>query len=412
MQRRHFLKNSAMLSAAGYLNLMMPSISWGSEKNLNKKYVVMITVDGGWDTTLATDPWIQQRPSEKEIFVEYRHDELLRFGNGLLGPSLKPLEPYFSKMSVVNGLFLSSTDLGHPLQSYSQTGNGQGDLASLPAEWAIASQETSLGTFTNSSVRTGGKSIFTFDMTKISKGKIASTIPFKMDQKFQTELHSARETIMKLSPNMNDFNAMTAQYSNSESLRPGQIVAAAFKQGLSNSADFTHSILTSENQGLNIDSHAAHEKSHLEALTAIFAGVKNFMDDLAAVPTEDSTSILDHTTILVVSDFTRTPALNSTKGKDHNPQTNSMIVIGPQIRSEQIIGASRLFTQKESPTGTPMLVAMPLDKQTLQPTKSRENAFMLRPENVIATVYSSLGINPASISQGFQKTAILKNLLK
>ena len=56
---------------------------------------------------------------------------------------------------------------------------------------------------------------------------------------------------------------------------------------------------------------------------------------------------------MVVSEFARTPALNSANGKDHNPLTNSVLLAGAGIKGNQSFGASLLVRRHHSKTGQP-----------------------------------------------------------
>src|SRR5262249_8178237 len=83
-------------------------------------------------------------------------------------------------------------------------------------------------------------------------------------------------------------------------------------------------------------------------------------------PTRTASKLSDHTHILVVSDFCRTPQINMAGGRDHYPN-NSALVISPRFRGNVVLGKSdqdqvlparaRRFTDGERAIAPPDLLA-------------------------------------------------------
>jgi uncharacterized protein (DUF1501 family) len=65
-------------------------------------------------------------------------------------------------------------------------------------------------------------------------------------------------------------------------------------------------------------------------------------DRLASLPGRSTSSLLDETVIVVLSEMGRTPQLNDQDGKDHWPYTSAMVV-GPGITGSRVIGATDEF---------------------------------------------------------------------
>ncbi|MGZ3771499.1 MAG: DUF1501 domain-containing protein, partial [Bdellovibrio sp.] len=122
-------------------------------------------------------------------------------------------------------------------------------------------------------------------------------------------------------------------------------------------------------------------------------------------------SLLSKTTFMIVSEFTRAPALNASRGKEHNPQANSVVIIGPKIKPG-ITGDIHLVTAEQARYGTSYLASTPIDKITEEPVMRKENAMIIRPENVIASVLTSMGYNPGMLGNTFASTRILNSILK
>jgi hypothetical protein len=71
-----------------------------------------------------------------------------------------------------------------------------------------------------------------------------------------------------------------------------------------------------------------------------FRALSVLVDDLAATPhAKYDGSLLDHTTIVVFSEFGRTPLLNNNSGRDHTI-TTSTLLIGAGVPHNKVIGAS------------------------------------------------------------------------
>lgn len=69
----------------------------------------------------------------------------------------------------------------------------------------------------------------------------------------------------------------------------------------------------------------------------LFSALTAALDQLAAAPGANGGTLLDETTVVVLSEMGRTPSFNAAKGKDHWTYTSAML-IGSGIRGDQVIG--------------------------------------------------------------------------
>ena len=95
-------------------------------------------------------------------------------------------------------------------------------------------------------------------------------------------------------------------------------------------------------QGLDAHSSESWQREHGPALMEGFDAVAALIDHLAETPFGDGSSWLDHTTFVLQSEFSRTPALNSAGGRDHHI-TNSAALLGAGIRGGMVAGGSSDF---------------------------------------------------------------------
>ncbi|MFN8846138.1 MAG: DUF1501 domain-containing protein [Bdellovibrionales bacterium] len=417
--RRDFLKYSAGLSALSLCPQMATAANQGSlnpvdidqlnfqkTKSQNSQFVILVSFAGGWDTSLGPDAWTSKiRPPESEYFIEYREDQLLPFGESFVGPGMAPFSSYFKNLTIFNGVYLSSTDLGHPLLRYSETGQGQGELAVLPAQFSEATQNFGLGLLSSRSAYVAGKSLPQIDTSGLSTANLTAALTFDLATKASTDILESQKQIRALQAQIQNYNSALTQSrtKNSGLASMGQIIGQAFKQGLSfGAAVDVEDLRDTNNQNIDFDTHSNHERQHLESLRVSFENLKKLMDELASIEISNGVSVLSKTTIVIVSDFTRTPAKNASGGKDHNPQTSSMLVWNQNWKGSQILGASRHVGLKNSRVGIPYLSALPLDIRTKKPVLRREDVFILRPDHVMATIYQSMGIEAELVHPGFR----------
>jgi hypothetical protein len=111
-----------------------------------------------------------------------------------------------------------------------------------------------------------------------------------------------------------------------------------------------------------------------------FQALATLVDDLAAEPHADGGSLLDRTTIVVFSEFGRTPTLNSREGRDHS-LTSSAMLVGAGVPHNKVVGGT-------SDVG---LNALPIDPMTGETTQS--GGTTVNPNNILASVMASAGMD-------------------
>lgn len=409
MKRRDFLQTALKTGAYGSLASFLPLSSLAQSKVATGNLLI-IHLSGGWDTSLSTDPWtLDQRPLETDYFLEYRKEDLIPFSSSFFGPALKPLQNYFDRMAAINGIFLSANDIGHDgCGVYMESGNGQGEKPSLATEVDHHFLHSPFGTATNSRVYTGRENRMIFDMAAVQNTKSIKVYETLVQyESAETDLMAGLLSLEKNRERIEIFNKKLATFK--EQLTEADLIVATFLSGLSRSMVIRPS---SQNNG-NLDTHSQHENAHKNTLTELFGSVAQILKGLET--TESATgggrSLLDETTVMVFSEFCRTPALNASRGKDHNPQSNSVLLFGPGIKAGKV-GAAKNIGRAISTRGAPYLVGQPLKKDETVAQNRSEAAFLIRPETVLATVVRSMGLDAEKISQGIAKAPVLKSLLR
>ena len=107
-------------------------------------------------------------------------------------------------------------------------------------------------------------------------------------------------------------------------LKQGLVAIAAYRAGVSAAANLAVG---------GFDTHGNHDATQGTALGRILSGVDLLMDHI------DEMGLRDRVTVMVGSDFGRTPQYNAQNGKDHWSVT-SILMMGAGIRGGRVVGAS------------------------------------------------------------------------
>jgi hypothetical protein len=128
------------------------------------------------------------------------------------------------------------------------------------------------------------------------------------------------------------------------------------------------------------DTHGNNYRSHAQLQQETFGLVADLVKALDATPhpTLHGAKLSEHTHILVVSDFCRTPQINLGMGRDHYPN-NSALVISPRFRPNFVFGRTdpdqvlpqpaKKFADGERPIAPPDLLATFLSAFGVDPRK-------------------------------------------
>jgi uncharacterized protein (DUF1501 family) len=135
--------------------------------------------------------------------------------------------------------------------------------------------------------------------------------------------------------------------------------------------------------------HAPNLRGGLDALGRLIQVLKN-------TPHKEGGSVWSKTTLLLFSDFARTPLLNTRTGRDHH-LASSVMVAGPKIAGNRVVGA----------TSDLQMGVQPID---LASGKVDPKGVVVHPQDVHATLLTSMGLDLQPISN--QNPNVISALLK
>jgi len=400
---------------------------------------------GGWDQLLGFDPrdpavFTADRLAETRILPGY---DLLTDGsfprqpvvpatragaapsNIAFGPAIGRLAEHYDQMLVVRGI--NMTTLAHEV-GYRYFLTGKAPVGSAPRGSSVATEIVgqlaprvpipNLSYNVESYNTRFGGAASALGVNRISDLLLAlSPSPVALDSEIEQALLDFRGNPVTCEAQLYDSRGLVSQYGESqtqvrttlenrldnlfrfnrpehEALRalyglpssgsydtPGgraALAASAIKNGISQ--------CVSINLVGGLDTHFGTQQTHATNLRSGFNALGDLISDLRASPHPAGDSFLEHTTVVVFSEFARTPLINSSGGRDHH-LTSSCALIGAGVKHNRVIGYS----------GDIQMSPGRVDFLTGEPSPEGLN---ILPEHVLASVLASAGLNTDELRTG------------
>ena len=384
MKRRAFLRTLGVLGAAQVLPMTLVPAAFGATPS---RFLVSLNADGGWDPTSLMDPKGNAVRSDGRGPVNnYAASAIKAAGNiryAAYPPSVVPpavtsaghLDTFFAKhhqrLLVINGIdtqtnghdsgrrFVWSGSLetgfpsvaalaaspyaSHPMAFIS---NGGYDYT---AELVAAVRTSSASTFSalaypNSQYadsatnrNQGYLSSNAYDLVqrarqmRLDRLQQAETLPRRVAQLQQLETARAGDV------SLNGLLAKLPTTLSSGLKGQAEVAIAAFASGTAVSANLTLG---------GFDTHGNHDQSQTTALTNLLDGIDHLWNEIVRQGMQDKV------TVVIGSDFGRTPYYNTGAGKDHWNVT-SIMAMGAGITGNRVIGeTNEKFEVRKLSTGT------------------------------------------------------------
>jgi uncharacterized protein (DUF1501 family) len=356
MNRRDLFKYAG---AAGALGLLSRGLR-AAPSPLAKKKLLMVLAQGGWDTTYALDPKTQS--AKVDVPVGSRRT----FGNldVFVDASRPNVTSYFTKYAditaVVRGISVASVAHQECLKRMATgTRNEQNaDMGAIvahdngndrPLPYLILGDTAYAGPYAVSAGRVGATNQIISLLDPAQAYQTNGRAPFVTTsaedailQKYATamtnRLKATRGSLGYNAKRIDDFAEGIRRGKQLQTVRDGfgtrgRTLTLTSQADLALDAlsrDISQSVMLNTRLGwdthdTNTDQAGFHETT--------FGGLTGLIDGLVA------RNLLDDTVVVVFSEFSRTPKLNSQMGKDHWPVTSAM-VIGAGVKGGRAYGAT------------------------------------------------------------------------
>lgn len=404
MKRRHLLKHLGALGGLGlFTTHIMPACAWAQRGVARPHFFIFIFAQGGWDTTMVFDPKMGVEGIDSDPSGETTESHGLPFVKNPNQPAVERFFNNFGHLSCfVNGI--NSQSISHFLGTQIMlTGFSGGNAPDWPS--LIASEVGSdlqlpnmalsgpsfagmLGRYTFSG--SGFLSLLLSEGTDTPPGPVTGDFLDQFgDFRFQgfrerlieegrtgwrlDELHDAVGRIKELEAIKDELGSDFGNVGNVA----GDIIA------LSSSMERGYTVTGTVNAPGEWDSHDENWPLQYEGFETLFSGLHDAVEHLASRnATSGSGTLLDQTTLVVLSEMGRTPKLNGTDGKDHWQFTTALMV-GAQVKGATVLGGT-----DDRQNG------LKVDYSTGLPDAAGEE---VTPLNLGSSLLELLGIDPAIV---------------
>jgi hypothetical protein len=214
-------------------------------------------------------------------------------------------------------------------------------------------------------------------MYTTSRGQMQQVLSSRLDNAFRFEL-AENEAVR-------DAYGLGSSGPYDSAAGRAALVATALKKGISQ--------CVSINLAGGLDTHFGTQTSHALNQRSGFDALAMLVDDLRATPHWAGGNFMDHTTVLVYSEFARTPLMNAASGRDHH-LTNSCLMMGAGLKHNTVFGRSGDIAM------APAVVNLSTGES------DPVNGESILPEHIIATMLAS-----AKLDYGITRVEPLRSLL-
>lgn len=369
VSRRGFLSRTALSAGALVLPSGLLSLMGGgcaSSGRRTNHYFVFYFMVGGWDLMMTTDP-----VRKDGFMVPFDEEDVVMAGDMKFGPAMKPILPFINRTAILKGISIDA--LNHPQARFRMvTGKFKppGNMVVAPSVQTLIAQHLGGGyempNLSSDALRPatfrGDIPVLDLEPVRVSsidqlrgltslKGDVSksrrdieealrardalttkrwaqssssSTLPKDFEEFANIERRLAAsdygERVKRATSIVDDAKAAAGGDKGSKQVR---LAVEAVKQDLAP--------VVTVGSG-EFDAHSRSEyATHPAAVMRGMQAVADIAKGLEAVSVGGGRTLFDMTTIVVTSEFSRTPSKNELGGKHHFP-TNSILFLGKGVK--------------------------------------------------------------------------------
>jgi len=420
MKRRDLLKRTMLLGTAG-LSLPVPRLYAAPYEGYTGKLLVTVQCDGGWDVTSFCDPKTNQ-PGEKEITSWSNSNDVQTAGNINYAPFANNqsfFESHFQDMLVINGVDMQTNSHSTGVL-HSWSGRNAEGYPTITAMFAAKNAPEQPLSYLNFGGFSATANLIRFsrfqnvdNLRKLlepestgldDNGEQNAPLKRSSEMALIREFRRRRtETLLSSSSLVNrqriNLQAYNDALSSKENLKEFQsylpasselegriaannqsdsdlrdqtrLVTAAFESGLTSAADLFIGAY---------DTHTNHDALHEPLLAHTTDAIELFWHQA------EERGVADRITMVIGSDFSRTPYYNGTNGKDHWPVGSFIIMEKNASWTNRMVG--------ETDEGQN---AFKINPNTLE--RDDRDGTIIYPKHVHKALRRHLGIENSAIEQ-------------
>jgi hypothetical protein len=375
-------------------------------------YFIFYFMLGGWDLALNTDP---VPGNGDKIWIPYDADDVVEVGAHKFGPAFKPLLPYVEQMGVVRGIYCDA--LNHPQARIRMcTGrfrSGNTARPGIPSVQAILGEKIGMkyeipnisGDALRPSTFRGDEQDPRLEPMRVSSiDQLKGLVSWKGDvAKYRRDVEEAMRKLDADFLERNKDNALANEFNTYANLARDTLDSDFPKRARAMSNSVTDVERTQKAARMAVeaiaqdlapvvtigsgefDSHTKSQySSHFASVKRGMSAVATVCDGLSSYTMPGGKTLLDHTTVVVTSEFSRDPMKNELGGKHHWP-TNSMLIIGKGVKKSK--GAPTVFGETDAG----------LNHVEINPSNGslKRGVEAIEMTHALATVIAMAGIDPA-----------------
>ncbi len=421
MQRRRFLK---YLAGSG-MSLTLPFASSIANAAEPQRFWVLVNAGGGWDPTYFIDPkGDRNRLDGRGPVNNYSVNAITSAGN-IVFPSSYPsdIDPpdanspghfanFFPRhaphLLVINGIDTQTNnhDAGSRFVWSGKIEEGFPSIGALAAAASAPSEPLSFisnGGYDNTAslvapARIGDGDVFQL-LASPNAGRpwkeAGERAPYFPESIYQ-EIERARQARMNRLIGRSSLPLQRQQLNELVMARVGdnnlnRLVSSLPEQvssGLEGQAEvavaaFSSGVAVAANMHMGgFDTHGNHDQNHANRLDQLLSGVDHLWNQI------ESNGLTDRVTVIIGSDFGRTPFYNDGRGKDHWNVT-SLMAMGAGVRGNRVVGGTN--NHVDALKVNPQTLALDANGITLTP--EHVHVALRRMAGVSAELQNQFGIN-------------------
>lgn len=384
------------------------------ERPRTARWFVFYYLMGGWDLSLLTEPALET----PDYHVQYRPDEIFEVGGHRFGPAMRPLVPYMDRMGIVRGIKCEA--LNHPQARFQMvSGRFRKPFAAVDAsvQSHIAKAYGVGYPLPNLSTNIMRPAVFLGDLehqyaplrvasvddlrrlTSV-KGKPAGYADRIQQTIAERDEAFARANGTPLAREFATYADLARTIARSDFARrmaepqPPRFAETRYVKHANRHGHMAHLAVEVIRRDLapvitvgsgEFDSHNEHSyATHRARVVRGMETVAAICEGLADSPAPGGGTLLDHTTVVVTSEFSREPWINELGGK-HHWDANSMLLIGNGVNPAR--SGPRVFGECDD-----RQFPQPIDPATGR--RDGRGADELRVPHALATVLAVAGLDP------------------